>query len=183
MRNPFKSILLSVSILLAAVFLITAVVFFIPRDNTSFSFECFQVRAAVSGFLKDLKKERYDDAFDSVYCFSAEDGSAVFSESCRDVWTKRVEGLRSGEESTYLSDFSDLRVRKVDGNFQVTVLLFVQRQGYNDPFYSNGNVITVIYEDGWKISSVSGEPVGLQTPFEKAVSGCMTESDWAGKAG
>lgn len=180
MRSSVKRILIAVLSLVVLAFVVTAVIFFIPRDDTSFSFECFRAKAAVSGFLKDLENERYDDAFDAVYCFSAENSSPVEStDACRNAWTGRVVALRTGTDATYLSDFSDLKVRKVNGEMQISVLLSVQRQGYNDPFYSNGSVITVVYDGEWKIASVSAESVELQTPFEQAVSGRLTESERA----
>lgn len=183
MKPALKKILIAVSWVAVIALVVTAVVFFIPRDNTSFSFECFQVKMAVSDFLKDLENQRYDDAFDSLYCVSAEDGSPVeANEICRKAWTDRVAALRNGSEGTYLLDHSKLTVRKTDGVFQVSVILSVQRQGYNDPFYANGNLITVVYDDGWKISSVSAEPSALQTPFEKTVSGAMTADERSGEA-
>lgn len=181
MNPSVKRILTGAAALLLFGFIVLAVVFFIPRDNTSFSFECFRLRMTVSGFLKDLEKERYEDAFRSVYCFG-EDGAPIASdETVEKLWVDRVSQLRNSTSNTYLADFSDLTVRKVDGQMQVSVLLTVQRQGAKDPFYSEGSVITVVYDDGWKIQSLSSQPAELQTPFEKAVSGLVCEGELEGQ--
>lgn len=170
------------AVLLAA--LVLLIVFFIPRDNTSFSFECFRVKMAVAGFLKDVEKERYADAFDGLYCVSAQSGDALGeSESLRNLWVKRLSDLRNGQDATYLDGFSSLKVKKVNGEFRVTVVLKVVRQGYNDPFYANGSEITVVSDDGvWKVLSVSSEDVSLQTPFEKKISGYFSADEWGSSA-
>ena len=170
MKKTLRSVLLPVGVLLVAVLLGTAVIFFIPRDNTSFSWECFRLRLAVSDFLKDVEKERFEDAFARVYC-TDENGSALeSSEVLQSAWKDRVSVLRK-EGNTYLKDHSKLKVRKENGGFTVTVVLSVVRQGYNDPFYSQGNVVSVIYDGGWKIASLSDYEISLQTDLEKALSG------------
>ena len=174
MKKSLKTILIGIAACLAVGLLIAVTVFFIPRDNTSFSFECFRLRCAASDFLKDVKQQRYDEAFDRIYCVSAEDDSPLTSgESFRDVWTQRVSALRE-KDNTYLNGFSDLSVRKEDGSFTFTVTLSVTRQGYNDPFYANGSVITAVYDGGWKFVSVSEYDPSLQTALEKALSGRFT---------
>ena len=179
MKKNLKLILIAVSSTLAVIFAVTAVVFFIPRDNTSFSFECFRLRWAVSGFLKDVISEDYEDAFDRVYC-TAEDGFPADSgEDLRKIWVSRVSSLRSGTDNTYIEDYSGLKVRKENGTFTVTVTLKVIRQGMNDPFYAKGSVLTVVYDDGWKISSVSEYTPDLQTPLEKALSGRFSAEESA----
>ncbi len=175
MNRVVKGILFSVALLLLVALIGGTVVFFIPRDNTSFSFECFRVRLAVSGFLKDLEKGRYDKAVDFVYFVSSEDGSAVASdETVRSAWVERVSSLKQGTANTYLDGYENLSVRKENGKILVTVFLSVQRQGTKDPFYNDGNSVSVIYQDGWKISSVSDYSFALQTDFERAVSGVVT---------
>ncbi len=177
MNRSLKPVFTFGGVLLALVFLVTAVIFFIPRDNTSFSFECFRLRLAVSDFLKDVEKGRFDDAFERVYCTSAEDGIQIEgNEKCRQTWIGRVYALRR-EDNTYLNGYSNLKVRKSEGEFTVTVTLSVLRQGYNDPFYSNGNVISVVYDDGWKIASVSQYDPSLQTDLEKALCGSFTSEE------
>ena len=171
-----KPLLTSVGGVLILSLIVTAVLFFIPRDNTSFSFECFRLRLAVSDFLKDLEKQRYDDAFDRIYALTEDGTSLESSEDLKEIWVNRVSELEKSN-NTYLEGFSDLKVVKRNGEFTVTVTLSVIREGYNDPFYSNGNEISVIYEDGWKISSVSKEKVELQTPFEKALSGRFSSDE------
>lgn len=181
MNPSVKRIFIGVGALLVLGLIVLSVVFFIPRDNTSFSFECFRLRMTVSGFLKDLEQERYEDAFRSVYCIG-EDGAPVSSdETVEKIWVDRVSALRNSASNTYLADFSHLTVRKVDGVMQVSVLLTVQRQGAKDPFYSDGSVIIVVYDDGWKIQSLSSQPADLQTPFEKAVSGLVYDEELQGQ--
>ncbi len=171
MKRFLKPILICIGGLLVLALLVTAVIFFIPRDNTSFSFECFRLRSAVSGFLKDVEKERYDDAFDRVYCVESVGATPIEDPAaCRGAWIGRVADLRDSD-NTYLVDHSDLKVRKQNGEFTVTVTLSVTRQGYNDPFYANGNVITAVWDDGWKIVSLSAYETALQTDLEKALSG------------
>lgn len=183
MKKSVQSVLIPLAALIGLALTVTAVVFFIPRDNTSFSLECFRLRSAVSGFLKDVENERYDDAFETVYCTSAEDGRVLeATDACREAWTERVSALRNGTDGTYLKDFSDLSVRKENGEFIVTVTLSVIRQGYNDPFYADGSTFTVVYQDGWKISSLSGYETELQTDLEKALSGRFTSDELAGEA-
>ncbi|MBQ1273118.1 MAG: hypothetical protein IIY12_06460 [Clostridia bacterium] len=167
MKRFLKPILFGVAGGLLVGLIAATVVFFVPRDNATFSFECFRLRFAVSDFLKDVKADRLDDAFDRIDADSSED--------LRAVWTARVSELKN-KENTYLSDFSDLKVVKKDGEFIVTVTLSVVRQGYNDPFYANGSVITVTDESGsWKISSISEYEYAMQTPFEQALSGVFAE--------
>ena len=174
MKQSLKSMLLPVGVLLTSALLVTAVIFFIPRDNTSFSWECFRLRLAVSDFLKDVEKERYEDAFTRVYCTDADASSLESSEELGTLWVQRVESLRK-DANTYLKDHSKLKVRKENGTFTVTVVLSVVRQGYNDPFYAKGNVFSVVYDGGWKIASVSDYETSLQTDLEKALSGRFSE--------
>ena len=170
MKRFLKPLLISVGGALILALIVTSVIFFIPRDNTSFSFECYRLRLAVSGFLKDLEKQRYDEAFDRIYPIS-EDGTPLeCSERLKEIWVERVSELETST-NTYLKDFSNLKVVKRNGEFIVTVTLSVIREGYNDPFYAGGSELSVIYDDGWKISSVTKEKEELQTPFEKALSG------------
>lgn len=179
MKKSLRPILISFGVLVVLVLTVTAVIFFIPRDNTSFSFECFRLRLAVSDFLKDVENQRFDDAFDMVYCTSSEDGSPINDkERCRQVWIDRVSALRT-KDNTYLNGYSDLSVRKINGEFTVTVTLSVLRQGYNDPFYAEGSVISVVYDDGWKISSLSEYDLSLQTDLEKALCGSFTSAELA----
>lgn len=167
MKRFLKPILLGVGGLLLIGLIAAIVVFFVPRDNATFSFECFRLRYEVSAFLKDVKADRWGDAFDRIDADSSED--------LRAVWTARVSELKN-KENTYLSDFSDLKVVKKDGEFIVTVTLSVVRQGYNDPFYANGSVITVVNDNGtWKISSVSEYEFSMQTPLEQALSSVFAE--------
>lgn len=171
--SPFRKYLpyiIGAAALLTVALLVTGVVFFIPRDNTSFSSECFSVRMAVSGFLKDIAAERYDRAFESLYCTDADGNPVDSSSALRQAWIERISDLKK-EDNTYLLRYSDLSVRKQDGKMIVTVKLSVLRDGYADAFYNHGNVITVVYSDGWRISSVSDEIPSLQTEFERAVSG------------
>lgn len=177
MNRFLKPIGICVGIFLTVFLLTLTVIFFIPRDNTSFSLECFRLRLALSDFFKDVEKERLDDAFDRVYCVSAEDGSLIpVSVACRKAWIDRVSSLRKND-NTYLKDYSDLSVRKENGQFIVSVTLSVIRQGYNDPFYAQGNDISVVYDDGWKIVSLSSYDPSLQTDLEKALSGRFTSSE------
>lgn len=177
MKQSLKPVLLLVGVLLVTALLVTAVIFFIPRDNTSFSWECFRLRLAVSGFLKDVEKERYEDAFARVYPTDADGSFAEYSETLQSAWIQRVESLRK-DSNTYLKDHSQLKVRKENGAFTVTVVLSVMRQGYNDPFYAQGNVISVVYDDGWKIASVSDYEITLQTDLEKALSGRFSSAEF-----
>ncbi|MBQ4322750.1 MAG: hypothetical protein IJC19_02285, partial [Clostridia bacterium] len=63
-----KWIILIPCMMLCLALVVTAVIFFIPRDNTSFSYECWQLRFAVSDFLDDIIDENYNSAAQSV-CF------------------------------------------------------------------------------------------------------------------
>ncbi len=184
MKKSVKFSLLIPAAVLALALIVTAVIFFIPRDNTSFSWECFQLRMQVSGFLKDVKKERYEDAFDAVWCFSEENGDHLPSdETLKALWVNRVSGLKTGKDATYLDGYSKLKVRKENGDFYVSVVLSVTRQGYNDPFYANGSPILVELEEGkWKIVSVSSYGTDLQTNLEKALSGAFSAQE-LGNAG
>lgn len=171
--SPFRKYLpymIGVAALLTVSLIVTGVVFFIPRDNTSFSSECFSVRMAVSGFLKDIAAERYDRAFEALYCTDADGSPVEPSTALRQAWIERVSEQKK-ENNTYLLRYSDLSVRKQDGKMIVTVKLSVLRDGYADAFYNNGNVLTVVYSDGWKIASVSDEIPSLQTELERAISG------------
>ncbi len=179
MKRSLKPILIFVGTLFVLALIVAAVIFFIPRDNTSFSFECFRLRLVVSDFLKDVKCQRLDDAFDRIYCTSPEDGTPIEgNENCRQVWIDRVSALRI-EDNTYLENYSDLKVRKSNGEFVVTVKLSVLRQGYNDLFYANENVLRVVYDKGWKIASLSEYDLSLQTDLEKALSGSFTPEELA----
>ncbi len=184
MKKSVKIPLISGVALVAVALIVTAVIFFIPRDNTSFSWECFQLRMAVSGFLNDVEKERYDDAFSAIWCFAEEDGAHLPSaEGLQKAWTKRVSDLKTGTAGTYLADHSKLKVWKEEGEFYVSVQFSVTRQGYNDPFYANGSPILVEQEDGrWKIVSVSSYGMDLQTDLEKALSGAFSAQE-VGSAG
>jgi hypothetical protein len=180
MKRFLKPIGIGVGIFLTVFFLTVTVIFFIPRDNTSFSFECFRLRLSVSDFLKDVEKGRLNDAFDRVYCVSATDNAPISdSTPYRDAWTSRVASLRK-DDNTYLKDFSELTVRKENGQFTVSVTLSVIRQGYNDPFYADGSVLTVVYDDGWKILSLSAYDPSLQTDLERALSGLFTAEESTG---
>ncbi len=175
MKRFLKPILFGAAGLLIVGILVTAVVFFLPRDNTSFSYECFRLRYAVSDFLKDVKSQRLEDAFDRVYPQSESGACLEKTEELRNLWVGRVSDLKQ-KENTYLADFSDLKVTKKNGEFTVTVTLSVIRQGYNDPFYATGNVILVVDKNGtWNVAGISGEDVSLQTPFEQALSGVFAE--------
>lgn len=174
MKLSLKPILIAVAALLVIVLAVTAVIFFIPRDNTSFSFECFRLRAEVADFLKDVEKERYDDAFARIACRDAGGRPVEASGDLQKIWVDRVSALRTAD-NTYLKDHSSLKVRKENGEFTVTVTLTVLRQGYNDPFYAKGTTLTVVNEDGWKIVSVSEYEPALQTPLEKALSGYFAD--------
>ncbi len=177
MKQSLKPVIFLAGILLAVTLLVTAVIFFIPRDNTSFSWECFRLRLAVSDFLKDVEKEHYEDAFARVYRTDADGSFAEYSETLQKAWIQRVESLRKGS-NTYLKDHSKLKVRKENGVFTVTVVLSVMRQGYNDPFYARGNTLSVVYDDGWKISAVSDYEIALQTDLEKALSGRFSSAEF-----
>ncbi len=174
MKLSLKPILIAVAALVAVVLAVVAVIFFIPRDDTSFSFECFRLRAQVADFLRDVENERYDDAFSRIACRDAGGRPVESSAELQKIWTDRVSALRTGD-NTYLNDHSSLKVRKENGEFTVTVTLSVLRQGYNDPFYSKGTTLTVVDEDGWKIVSVSEYEPALQTPLEKALSGYFAD--------
>lgn len=174
MNLSLKPILIAVAALLAVILAVVAVIFFIPRDNTSFSFECFRLRAEVADFLKDVEKGRYDDAFDRIACRDAGGRPVESTDELRKAWTDRVAALKDGD-NTYLKDHSALKVRKENGEFTVTVTLSAMRQGYNDPFYAKGTTLTVVNEDGWKIVSVSEYEPALQTPLEQALSGYFAD--------
>ncbi len=177
MNRFLKPLGICIGIFLTVLLLTVTVIFFIPRDNTSFSFECFRLRLALSDFLKDVEKDWLDDAFDRVYCVSAEDGTPIpNSDACRKAWIDRVSSLRE-TDNTYLKDHSDLSVRKENGRFTVSVTLSVIRQGYNDPFYATGSVLTAVYDDGWKILSLSAYDPSLQTDLENALSGRFTAAE------
>ena len=176
MKKALKPILISVCLAIAAALAVTAVIFFIPRDNTSFSWECFRLRLAVSGFLKDVEGERYGDAVDSLYCTSLEDGLPTEADdACRKAWVERVSALKKA--NTYLEDFSKLKVRKENGEFTVTVTLKVLRDGVNDPFYAKGTTVSVVEKDGWKISGISEYSYDLQTDLERALSGAFSAEE------
>lgn len=166
--------------LLALAFLVTVVIFFIPRDNTSFSFECWKLRWSVSSFLDDVADGDFEDAAESVYFLSEEGNPLDSTEDLRKVWAKRLSDLRSGVRNNYLTDFSDLSVRKENGVMTVTVLLHIDLQGMEDKFYDGlPHTLTVVEtEDGWKISGITDEKV--KTDFEKAISGVISASERGG---
>ncbi len=170
MNRRLKPIFALVGAVLVVGLIVTGVLFFIPRDNTSFSYECFRLRWAVSDFLKDVEKQRLDDAFDRVFLYS-EAGAVEKTDALRTAWTDRISDLKKND-NTYLNGFSRLKVAKKNGEFTVTVTLSVTRQGYNDPFYANGSEILVTEQDGaWYIREITGEDLALQTSLEKALSG------------
>ncbi len=184
MNKTVKLLILGIAAVLAVALIVTAVIFFIPRDNTSFSWECFSLKMKVSGFLKDVQKERYDDAFDMISCYTDEEGASLSPEVCRALWVKRVSDLKTGPEGTYLDGYSKLKVVKENGRFHVSVVLSVTRQGYNDPFYAKGSPVVLTESDGqWKIVSVSSYGEDLQTNLEKALSGAFTAEELQGAAG
>ena len=174
-----RLLLLGGGILLLA-FLVTAVIFFIPRDNTSFSYECWKLRWSVSSFLDDVADGDFADASESVYFLSEEGSPLVFSEDLCKIWAKRMADLRTGVRNNYLTDFSDLSVRKENGVMTVTVLLHIDLQGMEDKFYDGlPHTLTVVEtEDGWKVSGITDEEV--KTDFEKAISGVITASERGG---
>ncbi|MBO5222610.1 MAG: hypothetical protein J6C26_09890 [Clostridia bacterium] len=172
-----KWIILIPCMMLCLALVVTAVIFFIPRDNTSFSYECWQLRFAVSDFLDDIIDENYNSAAQSVCFVSAEDGRELKSNDIhRGIWCRRMEALRKGVRNNYLEDYNELSVRKENGVFVVTVLLTVQYQGQPDTFYDDPHVLTVVEVDGeWKIASISEE--AIQTDFEKAISGVISAAE------
>ena len=182
-RKPFnKWFVLVPALLLVIAFVATAVVFFIPRDNTSFSYECYRLKSAVSDFLDDLMDEDYASAARSVSFYSAENKAPLEStEALRSIWAKRMKALRDGVRNIYLSDYNDLSVRKENGVFTVTVLLNVQLQGQADTFSKDPYTLTVAEtEDGWKISDITEQTV--LTDFEKAISGAIFAAETEGGA-
>lgn len=162
---------------LAVAFAVTATVFLIPRDNTSFSYECWQLRGTLSDFLDHLCEKDFAAAAETVCFISEEDGSVLQSDSAlRALWAKRMQDLGSGVSNTYLKSYEDLSVRKENGEMIVTVSLQVMRQGFPDTFYQNApHRIFVVCTDGaWKFVGISDAE--LQTDFEKCISGRISSS-------
>jgi len=181
-RRYRKTLVAVAGSLLILVFLITAVVFFIPRDNTSFSYECWKLRFRVASFFGDVIDGDFSDAAEDVYFVSAEDGGVLAADDAvRTAWVSRMEALRTGIQNNFLADYSDLTVRKENGKMIVTVLLSVERQGYPDKFYRGHHTLSVVEtEDGWKIAGITEEPI--KTDFEKAISGVISASELGGDA-
>lgn len=173
---PKRYVLIPLAVLFVA-FAATATVFFIPRDNTSFSFECWQLRSTLSAFFDDLCDGNYADAAEKVYFVSEKDGTPLKSDSAlRALWAKRMQDLGSGVSNTHLKSYEDLSVRKENGKMIATVSLQVMRQGFEDTFYQNApHRISVIVSEGtWKIAGISDAE--LQTDFESCISGRISST-------
>lgn len=170
------------SALVVLAVVITGIVFFVPRDNTSFSYECFRLRLAVSGFLGNLIDGDHASAAEAVQFRAAESGEVLEStEALRSLWARRVEDLRKGVRNHHLADYSELSVRKEQGAMIVTVLLDVQLQGQADTFSKDPYTLTVVEtEDGWKIATLTENSV--LTDFERAVSGLISAEELEGGA-
>ena len=172
-----RYVLIPLAVLVLA-FAVTATVFFIPRDNTSFSYECWQLRSAVSDFLDHVCDGAYDKAAKSVFFVSESDATPLASsETLREQWAARMNDLATWASNTYLESYSDLSVRKEQGEMVVTVLLQIRRQGAPETFYQGiPHRLIVVRSDGvWKIQGISEEK--LQTDFEKCISGRITPAE------
>ena len=176
--NKLWVLIPSFALLLAL--LVTGIVFFIPRDNTSFSYECFRLRFAVSGFLGDVIDGDFSEAAQSVYFVSAEDGTPIpTTDALCAAWAKRMTALKDGIRNIYLADYTDLIVRKENGVLSATVTLDVMLQGQTDTFSKAPYTLTVVEtEEGWKIAALTEQE--LLTDFEKAISGVISAEELAG---
>lgn len=159
----------AVAILLLAAFFL---VFFLPRANATFSYECFTAERTVEKFLDALIDCDYAKAVRYVG-FTDENGEKLSDDDLSSVWMDRVRDQQEGAAETFLISYEDPIVEKIDGEMTVTVFLTVRRAGGSDGFYANGNSFTLIRDGGWRITSVSSEEYGLQTSYEKALSGVI----------
>lgn len=169
-----KKILIGCLACAGAVILLAALLFFIPRRNARFSWDCFRARAAVSSYLKNVKAGNFAEAAELV-SFTSVDGRELPSdEENRQRWISRIQDLRQGIKQNYLLDYSDLSVVKVDGEMQVSVTLNVSIQGGGDKLSSGTTSVFIKKVDGdWRIVSVSEYEYEKKSQYERALSGIL----------
>ena len=158
----FRIILIAV----AAVVLMVAVVFFVPKNNCAFDFVSFRAKLTAEKYLDALCQQDYAKASRYV-CFYDATPEQVADGDYTQQWTERAEQLGENRYRFYMAAYDDLNVVVRDGKLYGSANISVIAGGRSMSYETQ-----LLFIDG-KIADLNSEQV--KTEFEAALSGNISE--------
>lgn len=137
---------------------------------------------SASEFLKNLKEENYEKAFEYVYYFdeASDINPKISYEYAKELWIERVKNLK--ENGTYLKDYKILKVEIDDTYAHGSVELTVVENGVQNTYeaymwFGPTDDVTIgpIWFRNWKVGNFQRYDNNDKSKFEEGIGGFIKE--------